>query len=419
MTKRKILLLAGCTVLILFAFNSCKSAPKADEPDVSVQATDDKELKEIDTALISLRDKMELLREDCVKYRLGSYRPEDWQKAEAARADGLSAIARIVTEPTGNAGALITVDDYTTATASFTEAISGYERVLTEGRDAFVADFSQELARERDATIAAGAPAFYPQQFNQAKQSEQTALQLLETGDAFAAYDEAQIAIMRYKVLQRAMEAIALKKVIDDKDFEQYDRESYALAGVKFNEAAVAFGTADAVSLDAANESVGLYYKVKNAGYQELSRDMRAKTLEIRDLCDSIKASRAMNAAYSGANGLFGRAEAYGNADDWEAAYMGYSESSIAFTDVFQQVSLKKNAADAAMEAARESQDYSSELAKKADEIAPLPEGAEGFSEDSESIDAQGVDVGADEAAEIEDVQADEAGAAVESGEEL
>ncbi|HHU37541.1 MAG TPA: hypothetical protein GXZ47_10010 [Treponema sp.] len=386
MTKRKILLIAGCTVLILFAFNSCKSAPKAEEVDESVHATDDQELKEIDSALISLRDKMETLREDCVKYRLGSYRPEDWQKAETARGDGLAAMARVVTEAQGDVGAFISAEDYDNAIVSFNEAIESYETVLIEGRDAFIDDVSQELIREREAAIAAGAPAFYPQQFNQARQSEQKALEALEAGDAFAAYDEAQIAIMRYKVLQRGMEAIALKKLIDDKDFEQYDSDSYALAGVKFNEAADAYGTADAGALDLANESVALYKKVKNAGYQELSRDMRAQTLEIRALCDSIKASRAMSGAYSGANGLLTKADAFGKADDWEAAYNGYSQASVAFTDVYQQVSLKKHVADTAMSAARSSQEYSSELAKKADEEAPLPEGAEGFSDDSEIL---------------------------------
>jgi len=45
-------------------------------------------------------------------------------------------------------------------------------------------------------------------------------------------------------------------------------------------------------------------------------------------------------------------------------------------------VTLKRNAADLAIAAAKNRQDQGSELAAKADEVAPLPEGAEGYSAD-------------------------------------
>ena len=100
MNKRKILLAAGCTVLVLFAFISCKTAPKpeAEAPEADVQATvvQDQELKEIDAVLKALVDRTESLRASCEQYRVGSYYPDDWTAAETLRNNGQAAVSRVV-----------------------------------------------------------------------------------------------------------------------------------------------------------------------------------------------------------------------------------------------------------------------------------------------------------------------------------
>ena len=65
MNKRKILFAAGCTVLALLMFISCKSAPKpeTDKPVDDVQAVvQDQELKEVDSVLKALVERTESLR---------------------------------------------------------------------------------------------------------------------------------------------------------------------------------------------------------------------------------------------------------------------------------------------------------------------------------------------------------------------
>lgn len=389
MNKRRILLAAGCTVLILFALISCKTPPEADAPDEGDQTavTEDLELKELDAALADLVDRMETLRASCTTYKLGSYYPEDWQKAEELRGAALAAVARVAKTSSDGKVTYLSASDYTLATESCTQAIPMYEKILDGGIALLSRDMAAEMAREREAAIAAGARKFYPEQFNQAEEAEKKALQLYDADDVDGSYNEAQRALLRYKALQRAMEALSLKKTIDENDFARYDTDSYELAGTRFNDAVAAYGSEDAAALEAVESSVLLYRKVVNAGYKVLSVDMRDKAVQIRDLCDSIKASRSMKNEYSGALGTFVRADAFGKADEWESAYNGYSDAAVLFTDVYQQATLKKNAADAAIEAAKARQEYSSELAKKADEIAPLPEGAEGFSEEEPEQD--------------------------------
>lgn len=382
MNKRKILLAAGCAVLMLFAFVSCKSAPDTPDGEDQTVETGEQELKELDAMLVSLVERMETLRNSCVTYKLGTYYPADWEKAEELRAAGLAAVGRVQkTSPDGDVS-YITAGDYTIAVDSCTEASGIYEKIWDDGIVLLSRDMAAEMKKEREAAIAAGARKFYPEQFNQADEAERNALSLYEAEDVEGSYNAAQLALLRYKALQRAMEALSLKKTIDENDFAQYDVSSYELAGERFDDAVAAYGSEDAAALKAIESSVLLYRKVANAGYKVLSVELREKVLNIRELCDSIKASRSMSAAYSDANGTFARADAFGKADEWASAYNAYADAAVLFTDVLQKATLKKNAADAAMEAAKTRQEYSTELAKKADEIAPLPEGAEGFSDE-------------------------------------
>ncbi len=390
MNKRKILLAAGCAVLMLFALVSCKTAPDSNVPDEETQAVDtgEQELKELDASLVSLVEQMEARRNLCVTYKLGSYYPEDWEKAEQLRASGLAAVDRVAKTSSDGKITYIAAADYTLAVESCTEASAIYQKIYDEGIILLSRDMAAEMKKERDAAIAAGARKFYPEQFNLAEQAEKNALGLYEANDIDGSYNAAQLALLRYRALQRAMEALSLKRTIDENDFAQYDNESYELAGSRFNDAVAAYGSEDAVALEAIESSVLLYRKVVNAGYKVLCADLREKVLNIRELCDSIKASRSMSAAYSDANGTLARADAFGKADEWESAYNTYSDAAVLFADVLQKATLKKNAADAAIEAAKARQEYSTELAKKADEIAPLPEGAEGFSDEQISAEA-------------------------------
>ncbi len=390
MTKMKSLLFAGFAVLMLISFGACKSAPKptdapsADEPQATAPSVEDPEL-------VALREKTERLRAECQVYELGSLQKEDWDRAEKSRADGIAAYS----------------SDAVASKAAFTDAIAAYERVLESGLAALESDLRKALAAERQKTIDMGAAAYYPEQFDQADSSTNAAAAALEAGSFKDAYDHSQRGLMRYRTLQNGFRAIALKKKIQQNQFEQYDPESFEKAGVAYDEAAAAYGTADSAAFEASARSVALYEKVSNEGYRVWSQDLMAKNGEVIALCDSIKAKRSLPNEYASADGIYRKALLQGKANDWEGAYGSLSASLVAFADVYQNASLKRNAAETAIAEAKSRQEESAALARKADEVAPLPEGAEGFTDEPSPAESP-ADSGAAEAS-VDEASADEA----------
>jgi hypothetical protein len=373
MSKMKSLRFAGLAVLVVMSLGACKSAPKpTDEqqaaPEQSAQAPIAPAA--VDPELVALREKAEALRSECIAYGLNAYSKEDWERAEASRADGISSYE----------------SDVARSKASFTEAIAAYEAVIGNGLVALQSELADLAAKERQATIDCGAAAYYPEQFALADAAVADAAPLKEQGDVKGWYDSMQKALLRYRALQMGMEAVTLKRKIDKNQFEQYDAESYAQAGLKYDEAVASYGTADAAALESVTASVELYKKVSNAGYKAWSADLAQKNGEVIALCDSIKAKRALPEQYGSAAAIHAEAKKFGDSGEWESAYGSYSNSLVAFADVYQSAMLKRNSAEAAMAAAKKKQDESAALAKKADEIAPLPEGAEGFTLDSPSV---------------------------------
>ena len=364
MRKIKPLLYMGCALLFVSAFISCKTAPATTTTEAA--PVQPKVTKPVDADLTALRDKADALRNECLKYSLNTYNPNDWTLAEGARKAGLDAYGT----------------DYDLSKKSFEDAIARYEKIRDASWALLAADLDKSIASAREKAVKAGADSYYPEQFALAGTAADEMRNLRTSGDNASSYDAAQKALLRYQFLLKGTEAVALKKKIEQNQFVQYAPDDFALAGTKYDEASSSYGTSDAAALESMAESVRLYGVVNNAGYKVWTQDMAAKADEVRGLCDSIKAQKTMKDAYGSAAVLYSTAAAAAAANSWEAAYNSYSASSVAFTDVYQTVSLKKNAADAAIAGAKAQQATSSDLAKKADSVAPLPEKAEGYSDE-------------------------------------
>ncbi len=294
-----------------------------------------------------------------------------WNEAESARKAGLDAYGT----------------DYDKSKASFEDAIARFESLRKDSFEQIAAEMEGLLATARAEAVSAGAPEYFPEQFGMADSAAESALAKRTSGDLPGAYDEAQIALMRYRTLINGMKALALKESIDRNDFAQYAQTEYDQAHVQFQAAVDAYGVSDAASYEASVETLRLASIVNNEGYRNWSTAEKAKADEIRALCDSIKAQKAAKAPYAQALASYTGAESFGAANTWEPAYFSYADAVKQFADVYQQVTLKRNAADLAIAAAKARQQESSGLARQADELAPLPEGTEGFSEEEYVIE--------------------------------
>jgi hypothetical protein len=364
----------GCLMALIFAISACKTAPKAVPAPAPVEEKAPVvappalapvvTVKPVDDALTALRDKMEVLRTEGLKYGLNTLKANDWAKAEASRKAGLDAYGK----------------DYDLAKKSFEDAISQYESIRKASFDQISVDLEAEILKAREAAILAGARDYYPEQFEMGDSAMEKADELRNQEDFANAFDAAQIALLRFQSLQNAMAALDLKQKIERNDFAQYDQSAFDNAEAKYLEAGQAYGTADAAAFEAIKESVALYTAVNNAGFKVWCQDLAKKVDEVRSLCDSIKAAKAAKEDYSKASAIYDAAYTYADAGNWESSYYAGSDALDAFTAIYQDVSLRRNAADAAITAAKNRQDEGTELARQADELSPLADDAAGYS---------------------------------------
>lgn len=376
MEKNKFLTFASVFLMLALVVTGCKSTPPAKaeptpvasensiKPTASVSVAT---VKPVDEALIALRNRMENARNECLKYKLDTYKQAEWAVAESSRAAGIQAYEV----------------NYDLAKKSFEDAISQYEAIQKDSFNIVVAELDASILKAREDAIAVGANDYYPEQFALADTAAEEARQIRQNANLASSYDAGQKALLRYNFLLKGMQAVNLKRKIESNQFEQYGNEDFVLAGTKYDEASAAYGTADAAALESIVSSVVLYEKVNNAGFKVLTEGVIVKADDIRTLCQSIKAEKAMKTAYGDALKQYDSAATFGSDGNWEQAYTSYSAATLAFAVVFQEVTLKKNSAEAAITAAKNGQAKSTDLATKADILAPLPENAAGFSEET------------------------------------
>ncbi|HKL85731.1 MAG TPA: hypothetical protein VJ861_05315 [Treponemataceae bacterium] len=377
--KKKWFLYAGIFLLVI-TFIGCKSTPPV-EPDVEpvkvVEAAPvvekEPDVKPVDAELTALRDKAQLLHETGIKYGINSYKPEAWGEAVASQQAGLAEYGK----------------NYDSSFASFQQAIQQYESLIEKSFNDFANEMEQTLIEARKKAVSLGADSYYPLEFALADSTVDEALRAKDSSDLPLAYETAQLALMRYQILTKGMQALEYKRKIDANNFGQYSPQDYDKAHMLFEEAASLYGTADPASLEAAEETLILCRSIYNAGFKVWAIETKTKSLEIKDLCDSIKAGRAMKGSYDAAQEQYHFAELEGRADRWESAYNAYDDSAIRFAKVFQEVTLKRNAANLAISSAKEKQEESAARALEADKIAPLPEDAEGYSNDTAELEEE------------------------------
>lgn len=256
-----------------------------------------------------------------------------------------------------------------------------------------------------------------------AEAAAEQALEAYNHGDMETAYAEGQKVLAWYQMLKTGIDIRDLRQKILENGFDTEDPETFAAAEAKYNDAVMQF-TADAENARAVSrEALAAYEELCASGFRRLAEKEKTRAGEMRDLCNSIKAQRSMAEDYAAAEEVYGAAEALGAENDWESAFRTYEESSILFAEVYQNALYKRNAAEAAMNAARERQEASTALALEADEIAPLPDEEEtgDTAEAAAEPDSAGqTETVAGEEILVEDVPAESAAQAsgTETGEE-
>ncbi|MBO8450406.1 MAG: hypothetical protein IAA96_04795 [Spirochaetes bacterium] len=412
--KKTLYLLAAVLIPVLaLGTAGCASAPEetpavppAEETAETVPpATEQNE--PADAALDALKAEAEALRERCLRAGADEALPEEWNAAEEAFRRGSENYGKV----------------YAQSQEGFTQAIAQYKAIEGQAAALFAGQLQAEIEAAREAAIEAGAREYYPEQFGMAEAAAEQALEAYNRGDMETAYAEGQKVLAWYQMLKTGIDIRDLRQKILENGFDTEDPEAFAAAEAKYNDAVMQF-TADAENARAVSrEALAAYEELCASGFRRLAEKEKTRAGEMRDLCNSIKAQRSMAEDYAAAEEVYGAAEALGAENDWESAFRTYEESSILFAEVYQNALYKRNAAEAAMNAARERQEASTALALEADEIAPLPDEEEtgDTAEAAAEPDSAGqTETVAGEEILVEDVPAESAAQAsgTETGEE-
>jgi len=244
-----------------------------------------------------------------------------------------------------------------------------------------------EMAKARTEAVNVKADMTYPAQFKSADDTAAEARKSYESNNLAEAQEKAQRATAQYRTLTNRMKIAELKAKIDKNKFAAYDAESYKKAQDLSAKIPGLYEPDPAKAFETSEEALGYYEKVKEAGFASMMNDAKKKADEARSRADSVKAAVAMKDPYAKTVNRYRAAGIAAGNKKYEQAYTGYMTASDEFNDIYEKVKVKRAQANDAMERAKARQEASSKLAKEADREAPLPENAEGFSEEPVNLD--------------------------------
>ena len=283
-----------------------------------------------------------------------------------------------------------------------TEAVEDLaENVADEGLSeaAKLAQLMEQINDARKAAIEAGADRNCPDQMNK--------LDYLLSGlsDSDDPEKAANSIIDRYNLLANYSKAVDAKDEIDENGFESYAQNNYDRGVDSLDKVEAAF-EADTDDFDKsvfveAENALKEFNTVINVAYKKIAKEEREAAMEAKKNADSVKAGVARKSEYKDAADLIQSGDSLYSMQNSKKAAERYREANTKFTYLYEDVSAKRAAAQAAIEEAKKRVEESEKFAEEADVKAPITEQVEGI-EDEDAVLLE-----ADEYEDPEEAEAD------------
>lgn len=259
----------------------------------------------------------------------------------------------------------------------------------------------EEMNAARTEAEAAGAADMFPDEFGSVT-SDYEALLKAQAENPKGDFRQ-QIENLRDKYL--AMAQLARAQQLRDQIVEASLQDSNAEAFQKGDEAMArakslcAEGASGAQLVEQANVAYDSYHAVIASGYSNKCQSQRELAIAAKEKADSLKAEKAAKDEYAIAANVLADGDAAYTSQDYEVAYNSFVEATRLFTEVYDDVFIRRATADEAIRRAKQKVEASAAIAAEADEIAPL---ADEDAPASGSVDAlAGEDTVADEGVDI------------------
>ena len=246
-----------------------------------------------------------------------------------------------------------------------------------------LAQLMEQVNDARKSAIEAGADKNCPDQMNKLDYLL-SGLKDSENPDAAA-----KSIIDRYNLLANYSKAVDIKKEIDESGYASYAQNNYDRGVSNLDKVDEAF----AANSDDFDKSVFVYaedaYKefntVLNVAYKKIAKEEREAAMEAKRNADSVKAGVARKTEYNEAADLIQSGDASYSMQNAKKASEKYKDAKERFTYLYQDVSEKRAAAQAAIEEAKKRVAESAQFAEEADVKAPITEKVEGI-EDEDTV---------------------------------
>ena len=246
-----------------------------------------------------------------------------------------------------------------------------------------LAKLMEQINEARKAAIEAGADRNCPDQMNKL---DYLLSGLKDSDDPEAA---AKSIIDRYNLLANYSSALDTKKEIDNNGYASYAQNNYDRGVDNLSKVDAAFDKNPddfdkSVFVNAEN-ALKEFNTVINVAYKKIAKEEREAAMEAKKKADSVKAGVARKTEYNEAADLMQSGDSLYSMQNAKKAAEKYKEANTKFTYLYQDVSEKRAAAQAAIEEAKKRVAESEKIAEEADVKAPITEQVEGI-EDEDAV---------------------------------
>ena len=200
--------------------------------------------------------------------------------------------------------------------------------------------------------------------------------------------DNADSLILKYSILASYAKAKNAKIEIDENDLSGFAQKNYDEGVICLQKVEEALANIEEIEQNAQKDAESAYSNFTNVitiAYKKLAKEQRNLAYEAKVKSDSVRAGVSQKERYKEAADNFKSGDTLYSMQSPKKALEKYELAAQQFTELYEEVSEKRAAAQAAIEAAKRKVQESSQFAEQADEESPITEKLDGI-EDADTV---------------------------------
>lgn len=200
--------------------------------------------------------------------------------------------------------------------------------------------------------------------------------------------DNADSLILKYSILANYAKAKNAKIEIDENDLSGFAQKNYDEGVICLQKVEEVLANIEEIEPNAQKDAESAYSNFANVitiAYKKLAKEQRNLAYEAKVKSDSVRAGVSQKERYKEAADNFKSGDTLYSMQSPKKALEKYELAAQQFTELYEEVSEKRAAAQAAIEAAKRKVQESSQFAEQADEESPITEKLDGI-EDADTV---------------------------------